>query len=230
MEVLFILVQPARAENIGAAARAIKTMGFGSMRLVNPAPYDTEHAARVAHGSTSILESMQVYDSIDAAVVDCDLVVATTARRRGMRQEYLSSRSLREFLSDRKSIVSRCAVLFGGEESGLSNDDLLRAQIVTSIPLRSRYPSLNLAQAVMIFAYELSPLVLSVEDVRHTGLNPDSTRVLQEKTRTLLEALDYKPGRALYNRVVERVTQVRSIDGKLLHSLITRILQKLNGS
>lgn len=227
MEIVFVLVQPARGENIGAAARALNTMGFSQLRLVRPGSYDPLRAGAVAHASNDILQNAEIFDNSNEALQDCDLVVAATARRRGNVHDYVPSMELAQLISDRITITNRCAILFGGEESGLSNDDLSHAQIITSIPLRRRYPSINLAQAVMIYAYELSPLAFIPAEKKVEELHPESLRELRRKTEALLEDLGYDSGRALYHRVLERVSLVNSGDAKLLHSLLGRIQEIL---
>ncbi len=226
MDICFVLSQTQRAENAGAAARAIKTMGFSDLRLVNPGPFDPDKARAVAHGSSDILERAGRYASLGDALNDCDLVIGTTARRRGNRVEYHPSRELRTYLAERRELIHRCALLFGNEESGLSNEDLRLVQVVSTVDLRAAHPSLNLAQAIMIFAYELSPLVLEIR--RKEPREPDgkSLRALHGKVEELLGALDLQ-GEALGHRILERVALAGTDDVPLMHSLVNRIKRRL---
>ena len=98
MELVFVLVEPARSENVGAAARALNTMGFERLRLTGVDPNIRDAARHVAHGSTEVLDAATSFTDLAAAVADCELVIGTTARRRGSRREYLSPAELREHL------------------------------------------------------------------------------------------------------------------------------------
>jgi tRNA/rRNA methyltransferase len=154
MELVFILVAPARAENIGAAARALKTMGFNQLRLVD-AEISAE-AGWVAHQSGDILQKATHYPDLNAALADVDLAVATTARRRMQRDRYLTPRQLADNLTARQSSLQRVALVFGRESSGLTGEEIAACQLASYVPLKVEQPSLNLGQAVMLYAWELS--------------------------------------------------------------------------
>jgi tRNA/rRNA methyltransferase len=156
MDITFILVQPKTEGNIGASARAIKTMGFGALRLVNPRARQWRNEVSRAHGSREILDDAELFESTADAISDLDFVVGTTARRRGFQYDYVSSRELRDFLSSKGTGINRIGILFGTEPEGLGNEDLTLCDAVSSIPMTCPQPSLNLSQAVMIYAYELS--------------------------------------------------------------------------
>ena len=158
MNINFILVEPKVPENIGASARAIKTMGFSSLHLINPCPDKEGRAKWLAHGSADILENAKIYNNLDEALVDSELVVATTARKRGIKKDVINLRELPEFISKRQIAGSTTSIVFGREESGLTNSEIKLCDIASYIPMALSYPSLNLAQAVMIYAFELSGL------------------------------------------------------------------------
>src|SRR5690554_2058359 len=157
MELVFILVEPARGENVGAAARAMKTMGFSQLRLVNPCDLSQE-ARWVAHESTELLDQAKHFDSLSAALQDVDFSIACSARRRLDHDDYLTPSECRQALSDKGSHVQRAAIVFGRESSGLTGAELALCDSATSVPLATAQPSLNLAQAVMLYAWELSAL------------------------------------------------------------------------
>jgi len=159
MELVFILVEPARGENVGAAARAMKTMGFSQLRLVNPCDLSQE-ARWVAHESTELLDQAKHFDSLSAALQDVDFSIACSARRRLDHDDYLTPSECRQALSDKGSHVQRAAIVFGRESSGLTGAELALCDSATSVPLATAQPSLNLAQAVMLYAWELSTLAL----------------------------------------------------------------------
>ena len=103
----FILVAPQLPENIGAAARAMNTMGFDDLRLVTPCDYLCEQARRLAHCSTHILENATVHESFNDAIQDLDFIVGATARRRGKRQEYFSGEELPGMLQQKGSTIHK---------------------------------------------------------------------------------------------------------------------------
>lgn len=227
MHLCIVLNQPARAGNVGAAARAMKTMGFTDMRVVG-APEITRHAeARAfAHGSSDILDAARHVDALDEALEDIDLAVATTGRRRGQRRDYYSPDELVPMLADGQR-GQRLALVFGPEESGLSNRELDRCQLVSVVPMRRSYPSLNLGQAVMVYTYALSPLILSTRGVEHASASRESVRALTERAHALLPRLGFDPGRARFRRMLERAGAASQTDVNLLHSLLQAVERRL---
>ncbi len=152
--VFFILVEPQTPGNIGASARALKTMGFENLLLINPCDYNTPETRWMAHASEDVLEKMTVYDSLESAVVDKHFVVATTQRGRSFHLPWFTPSSLAEKIIP-ISMEHRVALVFGREKSGLTNEELGHCDAITTIPAHTTHPSLNLAQAVMVYSYEL---------------------------------------------------------------------------
>ena len=153
--VRFVLVETSRAGNIGAAARAIKTMGFSELVLVSPREADALHheeAIAFASGANDVLSKARIVDSLDEALAGCNLTVALTARLREFSPPLRSPRALAQQLHADSSL--RCALVFGNERFGLSNEQVERCNALVSIPVNAEYASLNLAQAVQILAYE----------------------------------------------------------------------------
>ena len=150
----FILVRPTEPGNIGAAARAIKNMGFQRLELVAPVPYLTEEARAMACQAKDVLEKAKVHRTLRAAIAGKSLIVGTT-RRLGSRRGLIMDvrQAARRMVEAAGS--NRVAVLFGNEHSGLTNRDLDECGLVLTIPSSLEFPSLNLAQSVMIVAYEL---------------------------------------------------------------------------
>jgi tRNA/rRNA methyltransferase len=155
-EICFILYKPAVPGNIGASARAIKTMGFSELRLIDPADHLSDEAKMLAHGSHEILENCKVYDTYDEAVADISFVICTTAKKRSAKVDYIPAPRLAQFIADKSAVTGKIAIVFGSEESGLPNEILLKANVGVTIPMATEYPSLNLSQAVMTIAYECS--------------------------------------------------------------------------
>lgn len=166
MELVFVLVGPKHPGNIGAAARALKTMGFSQLRLVNPCEYrdearsfpDRGPAWQMAMYSHDVLENAGLFSSLADATADCELVIGTTAKLRHHRHSVLTPTQLKDTLVDKRGMVQRAALVFGPEDTGLTNEHLDACQLLTTVPLAAPQPSINLAQAVMIYSYALSEL------------------------------------------------------------------------
>ena len=226
LEIHFILYKPAVPGNVGAAARAVKTMGFRHLRLINPCDHLGDEARMLAHGSHDILESALLFDNFDEAVADLDLVVCTTAKRRSAKHDYHSSRSIREQLENKSEHLKHVGVLFGTEESGLPNALILKSDMAMSIPMAGSYPSLNLAQSVMLTAYELSPL--NQLDLPGTPLSKsgEGWGTLKRQTAQVLNETGILAGTPLYHRIMERMATLSSQDIPLFLSVLSRIQKK----
>jgi tRNA/rRNA methyltransferase len=146
-------------------------MGFSELRLVDPADHLSDAAKMMAHGSHDILENSKVYPTYEAAVEDIDFIVCTTAKKKGAKVDYVPSGQLNSFIAEKIPVVRRIGIVFGTEESGLPNSILLTADAGVTIPMATTHPSLNLAQSVMVIAYELSGLL------RDEGTRSIPTRV-----------------------------------------------------
>lgn len=149
-----VLVETSHPGNIGAAARAMKTMGLRRLALVTPREFPSAAATANASGADDLLHAAVVYPSLTEAVADCGMVIGTTARPRYLEWPVESPRAMA------RSVIAlppgtRCALVFGREQSGLSNAELALCQRVIRIPTDEAFSSLNLAQAVQICAYEL---------------------------------------------------------------------------
>jgi tRNA/rRNA methyltransferase len=150
----FVLVRPQSSGNIGAAARAIKNMGFADLRLVAPENYQPRAARAMAVHAGDILAEATIYPNLTAALTDCTLAVGTTARGGPYRAEASPLREgARQMVA--ASTANRIAIVFGPEDCGLTNQDLKFCQRLITIPSAAEYSSLNVAQAVMVVAYEL---------------------------------------------------------------------------
>ena len=141
--------------NIGAAARAMKTMGLSNLVLVNPKTSLDSVAYARASGATDILDNAQIVDSIDCALEDIQLVFATSARPRHISLPIHNAKQAATSIHQALESNTRVAILFGNEQHGLSNEALQKAQRHIVIPSNPVYGSLNLGSAVQIIAYEL---------------------------------------------------------------------------
>jgi TrmH family RNA methyltransferase len=154
--VRFVLVEPSDPRNIGAAARAIKNMGFSDLALVNPRRELTKEAVAMAHNAEDVLRAARTFQTLAEAVADCALVVGTTRRTGRKRGLLVPIEEGSARIVECASGGGRVALLLGREHRGLFNHETEECGFVLSIPTSPEQPSLNLAQAAVLFAYELS--------------------------------------------------------------------------
>jgi tRNA/rRNA methyltransferase len=152
---IIVLVEPQLGENIGAAARAMANFGLGQLRLVRPRDgWPNIHARRSASGADRILERTALFDTVEAAIADCTVVLATTARAHDQAKPVLGPDEAAAFLAPHVSAGENVAVLFGRERYGLENHEVALADRIVTFPVNPAFASLNLAQAVALLAYE----------------------------------------------------------------------------
>ncbi len=223
MIISFVLVEPSTPENVGAAARAIKTMGFNNLLLVNPCNHLSDPARWLAHGSGEILENAKVFSSLQEAVADFDFIIGTTAKNRSVKYDYHPLHQLPEIVNSKGSTIKNIAVVFGREESGLRNEELRLCHLVTTVPMKTTFPSLNLAQAVMLYAWELSKIEYSTTTAL-PDKDEESFNSAYQKAGTLLQEAGFKEDSAIYPRFLERISMLKEGDIHLLHSFCNKLL------
>lgn len=151
---VIVLVRPQLGENIGKAARAMLNFGLVEMRLVAPRDgWPNPSAGPAASGADVVLQRARVFDSVAEAVADCAHVYATTVRKRGVSKPVLTPEAAAR---DIRAAPGRSAILFGPERSGLETEDVALARAIVTVPINPEFGSLNLAQAVILMAYEWS--------------------------------------------------------------------------
>lgn len=153
-EIRIVLVNPSHPGNVGAAARAMKNMGLDELYLVNPQEFPDPRAIWRAAGAKDLVESARVVQSLDEALGDCHFVVGTSARERRIPWPLVNPKVCAERIFEQEA-STRVAVLFGREDSGLTNEELQRCNLHVNVPTSDNYRSLNLAMAVQIVCYEL---------------------------------------------------------------------------
>ena len=153
-DIRIVLVAPSHPGNIGAAARALKNMGLAQLVLVNPRQFPHPEAAARASGADDVLARARVVGSLTEAVAGCGFVAATTSRERDQYFRVVDARTAAARLVA-EAQRSPAAVVFGAERTGLTNEELESAHTLIRIPASDAYPSLNLAMAVQLVAYEL---------------------------------------------------------------------------
>ena len=199
-----VLVRPQLGENIGKAARAMLNFGLTDLRLVAPRDgWPNPSAGPTASGADIVLEQARVFDSVAEAIADCPFVYATTVRKRGLVVPVLTPEQAAREIHDR---WGRSAILFGAERSGLETEEVAVAQKILTIPVNPEFRSLNLAQAVIILAYEWS---------KHEALavptegDESEPRATQEQLEGLIGQMDESLGAAGYYFPPDRVPASR---------------------
>jgi tRNA (cytidine32/uridine32-2'-O)-methyltransferase len=197
----FVLVRTSHPGNIGAAARAIRTMGFGRLALVAPQRFPHADAVALASGAVDTLEQAQVTSTLVEAVSDCTLVLGCTARSRAVPLQELSPReaAVRALAAGAKGEV---ALIFGNERTGLENDELMSCHAAVRIQSVADFPSLNLAQAVQVLAYELRLAMLERTPAPTTGEKREAFASVDEleyffgHLAQTLDAIEFHKGRS----------------------------------
>lgn len=226
----FVLVRTSHPGNIGASARAIRTMGFSRMSLVAPRAFPHEEASALAAGADDVLASAQLVDDLSAAIADCHFVVGATVRRRDVPMPEFDPRAAAARVLE-AARHGEVAVVFGNERVGLENDEINLCHAALTIPSDPAFSSLNLSQAVQVVAYELRMAVLGgdspFEPVKHDppATSGDLEALFAHLERTL-DAIDFHKGRSprtimmrlrrLYLRAGLDQREVR-----LLHGILT---------
>jgi len=198
IELTFVLIGTTHTGNIGAAARAMKTMGYASLRLVDTCSHRTDEAKARASGATDVLSNAEKFENLEAAVADCHAVVGTSARPRHLAVPMLSSRELAAtlakmgtgFVKDdaapEKSL--RVALVFGRERSGLNNHELDRCTHLVQIPVNPEFSSLNLGSAVQVLAYECSAGRFDLRDTLADAQLGDPSAIKSDSSLTSKES------------------------------------------
>ncbi len=227
MKITFILSAPSREENVGAAARAIKTMGIHSLRLVSPlCNHLGNRAVATAHGSGDILENAQVFHSLEEARTDLSLLIGSAAKKRNICEDRHPVNELPDIIRAKGSMIRQLGVAFGGEESGLSNKELSMCDLLTTIPMQKPYPSLNLAQAVMVYAYTLSAFTLEFDQETTRSGNEDELIVVRNKASQILADVEIPDEHIIRRRIMERLMMLDLDDMHLFHSFCKYYLKK----
>ncbi|MBB4659601.1 RNA methyltransferase [Parvularcula dongshanensis] len=223
---LVILVRPQMGENIGASARAMLNFGLTGLRLVEPRDgWPNAKAGAMAAGASQVIDGARVFGSVEEAVSDCAYVLATTARQRGVFVPVHEPEDAAGRLVAHAQDGLRTAVLFGGEKSGLSTDDLAFADAILTVPVNPQFSSLNLAQAVLLVAYEWSRAAGSGERFEspydQTPAGRESTEGMITHLFNALEATGY------FYPEAKRPTLERNLRTMLTHAKLTEAETRL---
>jgi len=152
--IYIIVVDPRTKGNIGSIARAMKNMGFRNLYLINPVKYKDPETYWMGWGAKDIIDKAKVFESFDKAVAKMKFLIATTQRPRKRRNPFYSVKEIIPFINEAGK-NNKIGIVFGREDNGLTNEEIEKCNIISTIPHNSDYPSLNLAQAVMVYCYEI---------------------------------------------------------------------------
>jgi tRNA/rRNA methyltransferase len=204
---VIVLVRPQLGDNIGKAARAMLNFGLTELRLVSPRDgWPNPSAGPAAAGADVVLEQAAVFESLAEAVHDCAHVYATTVRKRGVTKPVLTPE---EAAREVHGLPGRKAFVFGPERAGLETEDVALARAIVTVPINPEFASLNLAQAVILCAYEWSKGVALAQPPAEDLLPPAPQEELEGMIRefeAMLEPRDFffPPARAVATRLTLR--------------------------
>jgi len=184
-----VLVEPQLGENIGAAARAMANFGLSRLRLVKPRQsWPNEKAQVMAAGADRILDGAELYDTLDQAIADCSFVLATTARAHDQAKPVIGPAEAARQIAPRVTAGETVAIVFGRERNGLENDEVALADRIVTLPVNPAFASLNLAQAIVIIAYEW--FKLSTEEKLPFGMPDKSAPAPKQQLLAFFAALE----------------------------------------
>lgn len=238
-QITLVLLHSSHGGNVGAAARAMKVMGMDQLRLVKPQNHLTAEATARASGADDVLHQAQVFDDINQAIGDCHLVLGTSSRHRDMNIPLIDMRQAAQLIVNRITNDSRCAILFGREKYGLTNQEVQRCHYLIQFPANPQYPSLNLAAAVQLAAYELR--MAALQNSPPTAEQPKPTAAVDMQKMesfyqhlfTTLQQIEFiephnrqsleKKLRMIFNRL-----QPEKYEMDILRGILSKIKQKTN--
>jgi tRNA/rRNA methyltransferase len=232
----FVLVGTSHPGNIGAVARAMKTMGFSELYLVSPRFPDAltnPDAVALASGAQDILQSAKIVASIDEALIDCHYVAAVSARLREFSPPILSPRQLANHLS--QMTQDAVALVFGNERYGLPNEIVVNCNALINIPANPDYSSLNLAQAVQLMAYEcrvkqideqIGSPEIGFQGKQASSNEVDGMYVHLEKALVAIEFLDPESPKKLMPRLKRLLsrTQLETEEVNILRGIAKKMI------
>jgi tRNA/rRNA methyltransferase len=234
-----VLVEPQLAENIGMAARAMANFGLSELRLVSPRngwPKKGAHSA--ASGASHILENAKLFPTLREAIADLHFVLATTARERDQMKRVYGPEAGLSQVAARLQAGERVGILFGRERAGLDNDEVSLADAIITFPVDPEFPSLNLAQSVLLVGYEWSrqagASIPFGEDIRSPGATREAVLSFLDYLEGQLDAIGYFPAdkRAIMIRNMRDIFHRRDLseqDVRTLRGAIRALCETTHG-
>ncbi len=230
-----VLVNTSHPGNIGACARAMKTMGLSALYLVSPKIFPSGEAIARAAGAEDILENATVCDSLGQALSGCVLVIGSSAQLRTIEWPLLTPRECAAHLV-REAAAAPVALVMGCEQSGLSNEELDRCHYLARIASNLGFSSLNLAAALQVFAYEifLASMELSPDAGEHTPVGAEQMELFYahlEQVLVRIEFLNPRYPRKLMRRLRRLFNRARPDQNEMniLRGILTEVERVLNG-
>ena len=229
----FVLIETLEGGNIGAAARALKNLGFSNLELVNPGKFPSDEAGWFAHGAEDILTRTKVYSDLNIALKNKSVIIGTSRRagkKRGLVYPVREAAERIRTLSEK----NRVALLFGREDRGLTNDETDECSFMVSIPASAEHPSFNLAQAVLITEYELSYINDAFRPSPAVISHKELLNLFQRLQHVMLMAGyrpkgirdDHKEIMADLKRIISRAG-ITEREARMLHGIISQIENSL---
>jgi TrmH family RNA methyltransferase len=225
----FVLVETMEAGNIGASARALKNLGFSKLELVRPGKFPSDEAGWFAHGAEDVLFDIQVFPDLQAAMADKSVIIGATRRIGKRRGQAYPVREAAERIR-KLSVNNRIALLFGREDRGLKNEETSECYFMINIPASPENPSFNLAQAVLIIAYELSYTSYTVKPPPGIIKNAEFLNLFR-RLGNIMKIAGYEPKGIRDNeeeimmdlkRLMSR-TAITEREAKMLHGIISQL-------
>ena len=229
----FILVETMETGNIGASARALKNLGFSKLELVRPGKFPSDEAGWFAHGAEDVLSNIEVFPDLKSAMADKSVIIGTTRRIGKKRGQPYPVRKAAERIRE-LAVNNRIALLFGRENRGLKNEETAECSFMINIPAAPENPSFNLAQAVLIVAYELSYTSYTVNAPPGIISNADFLNLFQ-RLGNIMKMAGYEPKGIRDNekeimmdlkRLMSRAAMTER-EAHMIHGIISQIEENL---
>jgi len=220
LDIRIVLINTSHPGNIGSAARAMKTMGLNQLYLVAPLAFPDQKAVELASGAQDVLANAIKVETLDEAISDCTLIAGSSARTRTIPWPVLLPREFAEKIYQADHAQHKVAILFGCEQSGLTNEELQRCNFHVQIPSNPDYSSLNLSAAVQVISYELRMAKLTAPELTATDQIPNN-------------AWDYPPATAqelegFYQHLKETLIQANFLKPEAPRQLMPRLRRLFN--
>jgi TrmH family RNA methyltransferase len=225
----FVLIETLESGNIGASARAMKNLGFSRLELVSPRKFPSDEAGWFAHGAEDILSAAKVYPELDSALKEKSVIIGTTRRtgkNRGLAHPVREAAATIRGLAE----ANRVAILFGREDRGLTNEEADACSFMISIPSAPEHPSFNLAQAVLLIAYELSCADYAVSPLQPVISNEEFQNLFQ-RLRGIMKTAGYE-AKGIRDSEDEIMADLKRLmaragiterEARMLHGIISQI-------
>jgi len=225
-QIVVILIETSHPANIGSTARAMKTMGLTHLRLVEPNDFPSARAQWLASGANDVLDSATSYETFAAATADCQLVIGTSARMRGLPWPNIAPPEATKMALNYGLSGQKVALVFGREARGLTNEELRDCQVHTMIPSNPDYGVLNIAAAVQVICYELRMQAFYYDQALHDDVRASSDFTLLPRDQPLADQQALQGLMAHLQRSFTAVNFIQPHNHGKIWPRIMRLLQR----